>query len=293
MRWNGIWRIAKAMPGVKVFARSRRGQALRHRWALHFEDRQGFTFTQFSRSPGQIDALCGPVLDFIGAIPRTKPLRLLVLGCSSGAEPYTVASELLRRHPGLDFTIDAFDISGDVLATARRAAYPAAWVEGHTLITPEFVARTFDRDGDTLTVKQRVAERVSFAGADVTSRSFRTRTPSADVVFAQNLMCNARRPVAREILRTAIALLKPRAALFVDGADLDIRARLTRRGGLRPLTVDLERIHGDARRVRGDRYPWFAAGLEPFDASRRDRDRRYATIFLRDGGTPAEALRQP
>lgn len=149
--------------------------------------------------------------------------------------------------------------------------------------------RTFDRHGDHLVVKRDVAARVSFHRADATDPAFRAVTPTADVVFAQNIMCNLRRPLARKVFETAVALMKPRAALFVDGMDVDMRARLTRRHGLRPCTVDLERIHEDARRVRGDRYPWFAAGLEPLDGARRDRDFRYATIFLRDAGASPES----
>lgn len=278
-------RWLKAIPGVRRFALSASGQALRHRVALHFEDREGFTFTQFFRSPSQLEALAGPVLEHVLAHGHAGPLRIVIIGCSSGAEPYTLSSILLTQWPCLTVTIDAYDIATDTLAAARAAAYPVATVLGNPLIKPIFIDATFDRRGDHLVVKPEVAQRVRFHHADALDPAIREQIAPADLVFAQNIMCNLRRPAARRLFDNIVALLKPRSALFVDGMDLDMRTRRTRAHRLVPLTFALRRIHDEARLVRGERYPWFASGLEPFSAQRRDRERRYATIFLRGGAT--------
>lgn len=274
-------RLLKSIPGLQRAATSRWAKALRYRWALHFENRQGYTFTQFVRLPSQIDALTGPVMKFLGMPAPGEALRIVVIGCSSGAEPYTLSSILLERLPHLAFTIDAYDIDREVLAVARGGVYPMAQVTKNALVDAAFVAATFDRDGDNLVVKPRVAERVRFHAADATDPNLRAQIAPADIVFAQNIMCNLRRASSRRVFDNAAALLKPRAALFVDGMDPDMRASRTRKHGLVPLDVNIERIHHEAERVRGERYPGHAAGLEPFDATRRDRNRRYATIFLR------------
>ena len=279
-------RFLKGIPYLQRFAHSERGQALRHRLALYWEDRRQFTFTQFFRLPAQFDALTGPVLDFLNARDGSDPIRIVVIGCSTGAEPYTLSSVLLDRCPALRVSIDAYDIDPKVLAIARDATYPADVVLANPLVTPDFVAKTFDRSDDGLCkVKPAVAGRVRFHQADFVRGDIRQSIAPADIVFAQNVMCNLRRPAAARLFDNAAALLKPRSVLFVDGMDLDMREQRTRKHGLVPLTFELERIHDEARLVRGERYPWYAAGLEPFSPKHRNCDRRYATIFLRESAS--------
>jgi len=51
--------------------------------------------------PTQFEALSGPVLNFpIRDREREeKLLKIVVLGCSNGAEPYSIASVLRNQHP--------------------------------------------------------------------------------------------------------------------------------------------------------------------------------------------------
>lgn len=274
--------LLKRVPGLRRFANSSPGQALRYRIALHFEDRPGFTFTQFRRLPTQLDALTGPVLDFIDAHGRADPIRIVVIGCSTGAEPYTVSSALLERWPRLAFTIDAYDVDADVLAIACGGTYSIHTVHANPLVTATFVHNTFEQEGDRLVVKPEIAGRVRYDLADALSPDIRLQIPLADIVMAQNVMCNLRRPLARRLFGNIAALLKPRSALFIDGMDLDMRERCTRMHGLVPLVYELQRIHEEARLVRGERYPHYATGLEPFSLRPRNHERRYSTIFLRN-----------
>ncbi|MBS0431063.1 MAG: hypothetical protein JSS21_01445, partial [Proteobacteria bacterium] len=239
-------------------------------------------FTQFLRLPSQYEALCGPVLDFLAPNLHGTALRVIVLGCSTGMEPYTISSALLARKPEQAVTIDGYDIDDAVLASARSATYTARQVLGNPLITSDFLEQTFDVADALWIVKPAIAERVRFLVADATRPCARETMAHADIVFAQNVMCNLRRPLARRLFDNAVALLKPRAALFVSGMDIDMRARLSHRHRLSPMTFALERIHEESRLVLGPRYPYFATGLEPYSRHRRDHERRYATIFLRD-----------
>src|SRR4029077_4684728 len=126
----------------------------------------------------------------------------------------TLSSILLDRFPHLAICIDAYDIDPQVLAIARSGTYPIASVTKNALVDAAFVAATFDRDGDNLVVKPRVATRVRFHLADATDPNLRAEIAPADIVFAQNLMCNLRRASSRRVFDNAAALLKPRAALF-------------------------------------------------------------------------------
>jgi chemotaxis methyl-accepting protein methylase len=274
-------RSLKALPGIERFLRSRSGQALRHWLALHLEKRESFTFTQFLRLPSQYDALTGPVLELLGGPERTEPLRVVVVGCSTGAEPYTISSVLQHRVPDLPFMIDALDYDEKVLEIAARGTYPRPTVINNRFMSDTFVSETFDQLSDRFVVKRDVAERVRFRRCDLFDPGFATATGSADIVYAQNILCNMPRGDARRAFDNICALLKPVGVLFIDGMDLDMRARLTRVYDLQPLNYELERIHNEARVIRGERYPWYATGLEPFNDRRKDLARRYATVFYR------------
>jgi chemotaxis methyl-accepting protein methylase len=259
----------------------------RYWYALHFEHRQSFTYTQFYRLPTQYAALTGPVIEFLGGVTRERPLRIVVVACSMGAEAYSIASVLRQRHPQLAFEIEAFDIDPGVIEIARSANYEMDWVRRKEHVTADFVAATFDQVEGRFVVKPEVAQHVRFSVADILDTHAVSRAAPADVVYAQNMMCNMQRPMARCAFTNIARLLGPRAALFVDGMDLDMRMSMTSALGLEPLDWQVELIHEEARQVRGLRYPWFATGLEPFEGARRDRVRRYATVFLK--GARAQA----
>ena len=272
----------KSIPGVRTLLRSKQGQALRHKIALHFERRENFTYTQFLRLPSQFEALAGPVLEFVRAGQRGKPIRIIVMACSSGAEPYSIASLLHSRAPDLSFSIEAWDISEEMISLATGATYPETTVRANPLVSDAFVSATFDPAGDHLIVKPHIAKRVHFQKGDMLDPAMLTSIAKSDIVFAQNVMCNMQRPIARRLFNAAVSLMKPRSVLFIDGMDIDMRITLTRAHGLVPMTFAIEQIHNEARLVRGPRYPWFATGLEPFSPARADAARRYATIFQRD-----------
>jgi chemotaxis protein methyltransferase CheR len=274
-------RSLKAIPGVQRFMRSSPGQALRYQLALHLEKRESFTFTQFLRLPSQYDALAGPVLTMLGWPVWTEPLSIVVAGCSTGAEPYTISSVLQRHAPSLQFVIDAFDYDEQALEAASNGAYARANVMGNRFMSGAFIAETFDEHADQLVVRQKVAERVHLSRRDLLDPGLARGLPPADIVFAQNILCNMTRPVARQAFHRICALVKPAGVLFIDGMDLDMRSSLTRACKFQPLDYEVERIHNEARAIRGERYPWYATGLEPFNGRRRDWLRRYATVFYR------------
>ena len=252
-----------------------------HAWSLRTSERRNYLFTQFCRLPTQNQTLAGPVVDFLRPDPQDE-LRIVVFGCSIGAEPYSIASVLRTVRPALRFRLECYDIEPEVVARAQSARYTTTEISTGN-VTQEFIERTFDaaEAGDAMLVKPAIAERVRFLLGNVLDRSLVDRLGQADVVVAQNFLYHLPRPQAEQAFRNLFALLKPRAALLVDGTDLDMRARLTAEAGLEPCTIALERIHEESRLLRGYVWPRVYWGLEPFDARRSDAVRRYATIFLR------------
>jgi chemotaxis protein methyltransferase CheR len=269
----------KRMLPFEVLARSRWWQSMRFAVTQSYADRADKTFTRFMRVPTQFEALTDAVVPGVFAQRTGEALRIVVMGCSSGAEPFSIASVLSRKYPGLDFVIDAYDLSDAMIAQAKSGRFLREHVITAHPLSNDFMMSTFDSDGEAYIVKPALARRVSFGVANIFDSSVIERIGTADIVFAQNVLINFPRPQAREAFQQVTRLLKPRAVLFIDGMDIDLREELTRAAGLHPLDYKIREIHDDARIIRGDAWPWVYWGLEPFTERRNWRE-RYATIYL-------------
>ena len=259
---------------------------LRHAALLRSGNRsKHHTYTCFLRAPAQLEALTGPVVEFLsGTSPESSSLTILVFACSNGAEAYTVASALLRAHPGLDFHIIASDLDQRLIDAGIAGTYDREEVFHSPFVTDDFVRTTFDRAGDAYVVKPAVRSRVQFRQADVLDDSLRSRFEPADIVLAQNLFFHLAPDEARVAFRNISLLLKPRAALLIEGFDLGLREELTRARHLVPLEYRLREIYEQSR-VHASLAWWrLYYGAEPYMRTRQHRTHRYGTVFLTDAG---------
>ena len=247
------------------------------------------TFTGFYRLPTQFEALTGPVMRFLLRDRADAALKIVVVGASNGAEPYTISSLLRTSHPDLAFDVSAFDIDPEIIEKARTARYAVQEdVYNNQRIPQAFIDRTFDLVEGSLAVKEEVAARVRFEIADALDPALADKVGRADLLVAQNFLFHLEPKPARAALRNLCGLLEDRSALFVDGVDLNIRLKVTREFGLEPLDYRIGEIHDEARWARAVGWPYAYWGLEPFMTTSRSWRRRYATIFLK-GSRAGEA----
>lgn len=269
----------RRVPGVVRLWRAL-GRA-QHAAVLRLSRRRNYTFTQFCRLPTQLELLAGPVLDAIGKGGSAASVRVLLFGSSTGAEAYSLASTFAARRPRLSFRIECFDIAPDMVGRTQRGVYAPDELSRRSGLPVGFVERTFDvREGEFM-VKFALRARVSAEVGDVLDARLMGALGKADFVLAQNFLYHLRRREAVRAFRHLIDLLAPRAALVVDGADLDLRTRCTAEAGLEPWPEEVERVHEEAREERGYAWRRIYWGLEPYDHERRDALRRYATIFVK------------
>lgn len=273
----------KRIPGVGRMLRTERFRRYRHAMVLTLQRRRNYVFTQFLRVPSQFDALSGPVTDFLIGDRESPSLKVSVWGCSNGAEPYSIASVLLQKRPELELTVQAFDIDEPMLEKARAGSYTHAEVFRNAMLGPGFVEATFSRQGESYRVKPAIRSHVRLAAANLLDGDLVERAEKSDVVFVQNLLYHLKPAEATVAFSNIRKMMKPRAALFVDGMDPGLKTRLTEAHGLEPLDYCIAEIHDEARRERGSAWPYEYWGLEPFSTSRKNWKRRYATIFLSDG----------
>lgn len=269
---------------MNFLKRTKVWKTLRHRISLIISQRENSTFTGFLRLPTQFDALSGPVVEFLLNHKSAQPLVISVMGCSNGAEAYTISSILSDRRPKLEYEVHAYDINPDCISKARRATFAHEEIFNNKIITRHFIDSTFDRQNDLFVVKPEIRRRIRFEMANILDDDLHRRIPHCDIVFAQNFLFHMPPRTSAQAFGNIIRFLNTKAVLFIDGMDLGLRQKLTRKNQLAPLEYKIEEIHNEARRAREIGWPYQYWGLEPFLTTRRDGQRRYSTIFLKTGG---------
>jgi len=256
--------------------------AWKHRTLLGEANRsQSHTYTAFYRSPSQLETFSGPVVSrVLAGRSGGGPLRIIVLAGSNGAEAYTLAATLLKARPDLDFVIEASDLHDEMVQKASKAIYTRDEVMHSEYISDEFVSDVFERHGADFIVRPSVRSKVTFSHANLLDPALAERFEAADIVFAQNVLFHLPPAAARLAFENIVRLLKPHAALFIEGMDLDLKVELTRQRGLTPFEERHREIYEQSRAHISLAWWNYYYGAEPYSWLRSDRVRRYSAIFF-------------
>lgn len=239
------------------------------------------TYTSFYRSPGQLEALVGPVLEHVFHRRKLDHLTIDVFAGSSGAEAYTMASVLMRTFPELDFHINCSDLHEDILDKARAGQFTWTQITQGFPLPQKFIDETFDQVSDEYTIKPAIRSHVTFSRADIINDNLSEMFEPADIVCAQNVFCHLENRDAETAFANIMSLAKERSAIFIDGTAPDLRIKITSSYGLEPLNFKVREIYDNSRRRLSPAWWNYYYGREPFFFFRKNRLRRYGTIFLR------------
>jgi chemotaxis methyl-accepting protein methylase len=226
------------------------------------------------------------MLELIRRLIEKRPgdtLRVAVLGCSTGAEVYSVAWKIRSSRPDVKLILHAVDISRQAVEIASAGVYSpvASQVAGSDLfdtMTEADIEEMFDRDGDVKIVKSWIKEGIEWRVGDVSQPEIVKILGPHDVVVANNFLCHMDDGAAERCLRNIARLVDRYGYLFVSGIDLDVRTKVAKDSKWKPLQDLLEEIHqGDPRMARN--WPWHYSALEPLSKRRRDWKLRYAAVY--------------
>lgn len=226
-------------------------------------------------------------LDLIRSLLETRKagdvLRVTVLGCSTGAEAYSVAWTIRAARPDLKLVMQAVDISRQAVEFAERGVYSAhrsGLVDTSILsaMTAGEIDEVFGKDGDDLTVRDWIREGIRWSVGDAGDPELIEALGPQDLVVANNFLCHMDDAEADRCLRLIGSLVSPGGYLFVSGVSMDVRSRVARDAGWEPIQELLEEIHEGDRRL-GARWPCHYAAPEPMNRKRRDWRLRYAAAF--------------
>ncbi|HYR93988.1 MAG TPA: CheR family methyltransferase [Methylomirabilota bacterium] len=218
-----------------------------------------------------------------GLRSRSRVVRVAVLGCSLGAEVYSIAWSIRSALPDLQVTINAVDISSEVVQVAREGVYHVGISELANeplckCMTDEEMAMMFERDGPELRVKPWIRQGITWQVGDALDPRLVDTLARHDLVVANNFLCHMDPAEAERCLRNIARLVDPGGYLVVSGIDLDVRTKVANALGWKPIHDAMEEIHDGDQSLRLS-WPWRYWGLEPFDKRARDWRIRYASVF--------------
>jgi SAM-dependent methyltransferase len=217
------------------------------------------------------------------ALQRGGSVRVAVLGCSLGAEVYSIVWSIRRSQPDLSVGVRALDISSEVLEVAREGEYALGRSELADepiceRMTQEEIASMFDEEGSRLRVKPWIKDGIEWSVGDARDPKLAAILGSQDIVVANDFLCHMDPHDAETCLRSIARLVDRNGYLVVSGIDLDVRTSVARDLGWNPVRELLEDIHDGDRSLRAS-WPWRYWGLEPLDKTRPDWPLRYASVF--------------
>ena len=230
-------------------------------------------------------------------------INLTVLACSKGAEVYSIAWSLRSARPDLKLRIQAVDISQEILEFAERGVYSLtnglseansenmgrnqdvnwntqrdqnAWI--FERVTSKEMEALFEIEGDQARVRPWLKEEITWLRGDAGDPDLVGILDPQDMVVANRFLCHMKPEIAERCLRNIAKTVKPGGHLFVSGIDLDVRTKVARELGWKPVKDLLREIHeGDVSLSKG--WPLEYWGLEPFCDTRPDWQIRYASVF--------------
>ena len=152
---------------------------------------------------------------------RRRTLRIWSAGCSTGEEPYTIASvvrEVIPAGSGWDVQIIATDLDSNVLNTAANGIYASERVAG---LTQKRLKRWFlkgkqDQEG-MVRVKSELRDLITFSQLNL-MESWPVKGPF-DIIFCRNVVIYFNKDTQRKLVERYANLMSPDANLFLGHSE--------------------------------------------------------------------------
>lgn len=271
--WNRLPTGVRDLRAVRLYG------AFLHQLVCRTAQRRQYFGTFFIRNRPALEQ----IRRLIAGRAHGSGVRIAVLGCSIGAEVYSILWTVRAARPDLQVRLCAADISAQILNLAASAVYTPAssGLVGSSIferLTEDERGEMFDWEGDTATVKPWIRAGISWHAGDAADPALVHALGPQDIVVASNFLCHMEPAAAERCLRNIVRLLEPGGHLFVAGVDLEIRTRVARELRWQPIPDLIREIHDGDPSVRRD-WPWAWWGLEPLDDRRSDWELRYAVAY--------------
>ncbi|QRM44623.1 CheR family methyltransferase [Rhizobium sp. BG4] len=227
-------------------------------------------YTQFMRNP----SLVGTVAHLAVERAASRPLRMTSIGCSTGAELYSVIAMVRSAAP--DARIQAFgiDLASDVVDAARNGVYwpgkssatNSVFESGRPEVlvheAPGLLNILYPQADGSLHVRAHLKKDVEWLVSDASDRNLVKRIGRQDVVLANNVLGPMDDGLAARCLQNLMTLVRPGGYLVIDGVEQNLKYRLLASSGFTPILSNAREIWNGDPSKKG--WPWVRWGHEPF-----------------------------
>jgi chemotaxis methyl-accepting protein methylase/mannose-6-phosphate isomerase-like protein (cupin superfamily) len=250
-----------------------------HRLALLQGHREQALNTFFLRNRPQLEV----IRRLVSQKGAGEPLRVAILGCSSGPEAYSVAWTIKSARPDLELNVDAVDICREAVDIAKSGEYAmqptnVTDAEMFERLTSDETNELFERTNGLFKIKGSLKDCIEWRVGDAREPHMMDLLGRQDIVIANNFLCHMSPPEAERCLHNIARLLQPQGYLIVSGIDLDVRTKVARDLRWNPVQDLIKEIHDGDQCLRRH-WPCSYVGLEPLDSEREDWTVRYASVF--------------
>ncbi|MEW5816982.1 MAG: protein-glutamate O-methyltransferase CheR, partial [Spirochaetota bacterium] len=178
--------------------------------------------TDFFREPNHFAFLLDTALVDLVQFGHRNYINAWSAASSTGEEPYTMAmifEQFRTKNPGVDYSILATDISGEVLRIAKKGTYPA---EKIIPIPLEFKKKCLLRHKDRLRNDFRITPelrcKVSFARLNLMANSYNMGR-RFEIIFCRNVLIYFERQIQEEIIKKLFLHLVPGGYFFLGHSE--------------------------------------------------------------------------
>lgn len=181
--------------------------------------------TDFFREPKHFEILTSGILPELarnhGAGTRRR-LTMWSAGCSTGAEPYTLAmvlAEFAAGFEGFDFGIYATDISTKVLSKARDAVYTEKEAQPIPLsMKKKYLLRSRDKSRGLVRIVPALRKRVEFSRLNFMDSRYGLKV-GMDMIFCRNVIIYFNRMTQEAVLKRLCRHLRAGGFLFTGHSE--------------------------------------------------------------------------
>jgi Methylase of chemotaxis methyl-accepting proteins len=182
-----------------------------------FIDYLTINVTEFFRTPEKFGELETKVIpDLLAGSPR---LSVWSAGCSTGAEPYSLAMILLDKASTVRHRILATDLDVEMLAKAKQGVYNAGELKN---IPKPRMDKYFTKNGDSYTVKDAAKTMIEFQRHNLLLDRFET---GFDLILCRNVVIYFTEEAKDSLYRRFFTALKPGGVFFVGGTEAILNFR--------------------------------------------------------------------
>jgi chemotaxis protein methyltransferase CheR len=244
-----------------------------HHAHVEWAGRHQTNSTRFLRNVPLLELL----RDIVLKIPDGVTLRVFVMGCSTGAELYSLLWYLRDARPDLRISAIGADVIDGFVAKASSGVYSPEDQELLWLSNP-VLESLFDHVDGTLRVKDWVRKDVHWTSADAMDPNLLDELGLTDFLLANNFLGAMPDEAAEACMENLLRLVSP-GGYFVFNGDLDVKTRFAKKHALVAVDERIDAIHfGDPLRLG---WPWSYFASEPIDKRRSDWQIRYSVVFTR------------